>query len=132
MCVFICCIMTIIPNFTIFLIFSIFKFNFFFFFCTCNNFLAFSFDFYCSFINNFMFFFLKLINFIVCSLKNLRIYFMQSLPLYTSYLFDMFLNGDIAVIEKVDGIYSTTFVLDEFAELFCPPSIFWIKHLRSA
>ena len=29
---------------------------------------------------------------------------MQSLPLYTSYLFDMFLNGDIAVIEKVDGI----------------------------
>ena len=44
------------------------------------------------------------------SLKNLRIYFMQPLPLYTSCLFDMFLNGDIAVIEKADGIDSATFV----------------------
>ena len=35
---------------------------------------------------------------------------MQPLPLYTSCLFDMFLNGDIAVIEKADGIDSATFL----------------------
>ena len=44
----------------------------------------------------------------------------------------MFLNDDIVDIEKLDGICSTTFVVDEFSGLFLPPSIFSIKHSRSA
>ena len=50
------------------------------------------------------FFFLKLIIFIACSLKDSQIFFIQSLPLYKSCLFPMFLNDDIADIEKPDGI----------------------------
>ena len=38
--------------------------------------------------------------------------FMQSLPQYTSCLFSMFLNEEIADIEKLDGICSPTFVVD--------------------
>ena len=37
---------------------------------------------------------------------------MQSFPLYTSYLFSMFLNGDIVGIEKLDGVFSFTFVVN--------------------
>ena len=58
--------------------------------------------------------------------------FMQSLPLYTSYLFSMRLNEDIVDIEKLDGICVLTFVVDEFSGLFLHPSIFSIKHGRSA
>ena len=43
----------------------------------------------------------------------------------------MFLNDDIVDIEKLDGICSTTFVVDEFSGLFLQPSIFSIKHSRS-
>ena len=39
-------------------------------------------------------------------------FFIQSLPLYTSYLFSMLLNDDIVDIEKLDGIYSPAFVVD--------------------
>ena len=42
----------------------------------------------------------------MCSLKNSQNFFMQSLPLFTSCLFSMFLNEDIVEIEKPDGIYS--------------------------
>ena len=44
----------------------------------------------------------------------------------------MLLNNDIVNIEKPDGIYSLTFVVDEFSGLFLLPSIFYIKHSRSA
>ena len=42
------------------------------------------------------------------------------------------LNDDIVDIEKPDGICSPTFVVDEFSGLFLHPSIFSIKHSRSA
>ena len=67
-----------------------------------------------------------------CSLKNSQNFSKQSLPLYTSCLFSMLLDEDIVVIEKSDGICSLTFVVDEFSGLFLHPSIFSIKHLRSA
>ena len=37
---------------------------------------------------------------------------MQSLPLFTSCLFSMFLNEDIVDIEKPDEICSLTFIVD--------------------
>ena len=46
---------------------------------------------------------------------------MQSFPLYTSYLFSMFLNGDIVGIEKLDGVFSFTFVVNELSGLFLHP-----------
>ena len=52
---------------------------------------------------------------------------MQSLPLYTSCLFSIFLNDDIVDIEKPDGICSPTFGVDEFSKLFLQLSIFFIK-----
>ena len=57
---------------------------------------------------------------------------MQSLPRYASCLFSMLLDDDIADIEKLDGICSLTFVVDEFSELCLHPSIFCIIHSRSA
>ena len=57
---------------------------------------------------------------------------MQTLPLYTSCLFSMLLNEDIVDIEKSEGIYSLTFVLDEFSGLFLHPSIFSVIHSRSS
>ena len=56
---------------------------------------------------------------------------MQSLPLYTSCLFPIFLNGDIVDIEKPDGICSTTLLVDEFSGLFVHPSVISIKHSRT-
>ena len=44
----------------------------------------------------------------------------------------MVLNGDIVDIEKRDGICSSTYVVDEFLRLSLQPSIFSIKHSRSA
>ena len=44
----------------------------------------------------------------------------------------MFLNDDIVGIEKPDAISLFTFVADEFSELFLHPSVFSIKHSRSA
>ena len=63
------------------------------------------------------FFFLKLIIFIVCS-QDSQNYFMQSLHMYTSYLFSMLLNDDIVDTRKPDGIRSPLFVVDEFSGLF--------------
>ena len=57
---------------------------------------------------------------------------MQSLPLYMSCLFSMFLNDHIVDIEKPDGICPLTFVVHEFSGLFLYPLIFSIKHSRSA
>ena len=79
-----------------------------------------------TFVNNFIFFFSKLIIFIACSL-NSKNFFMQSLPLYTSSLFFMLLNDDIVEIEKPDGKYLPTFVLNKYFGLFLYPSILSIK-----
>ena len=79
-----------------------------------------------------IYFFLKLIIFIACSLKESENVFIQSLPLYISCLFSMLLNEDIADIEKPDGICSLTFVVDKFLGLFLHPSIFSIIHSRYA
>ena len=105
------CIMTMISNFTIFFIFQIFVFKF---FLQIQRILAFSYDSCCSFVNNFIFFFLKLIIFIACSFKASQNLFMQSLPVYTSWLFSMLLNKHIVDIEKPDGICSLTFFIDKF------------------
>ena len=56
---------------------------------------------------------------------------MQSKSLYTSSL-SMLLNYDIVDIEKPDQMRLTTFVADEFSGLFLHPSIFSLKHSRSA
>ena len=56
---------------------------------------------------------------------------MQSLPLYKLALFFMLLNDDIVDIEKPDGMFSPTFVVNQFSKLFLHSSIFSIKHLRS-
>ena len=44
----------------------------------------------------------------------------------------MLLNDDIVDIEKLDGICSLTFVVDELSGLFLHPSIFSVIHSRSA
>ena len=44
----------------------------------------------------------------------------------------MLLNDDIVEIGKPDGICWPTFDVDEFSGLFLHPSIFSIKHSRSA
>ena len=76
------------------------------------------------------FFILKFIIFIAYSLNNSQNLFIQSLHLYTSWVLSMLVNEDIVDIEKVDGICSLTFVVDEFSGLFLHPSIFSMIHLR--
>ena len=93
---------------------------------------AFSYGFCSSFVNNLFFFFLKLIIFIACFLKNSLNFFIQSLPLYTLCLFCMLLNEDILDIEKPDGICSLLFLADKFSGLFLHPLIFSIIHSRIA
>ena len=44
----------------------------------------------------------------------------------------MLLNDDTIDIEKPDGICSPTFVVNEFSGLLSHPSIFSIKHSKSA
>ena len=122
--IFPCIVVTMVCSFRIFFIFQIFILKFFFTNIT---------DF-CIFINNLIFFFLKLIIFIACCLKNSQIFFMHSLPLYFYIfcLFFMLLNKDIVDIEKSVGICLLTFVVDELSRLFLHPSIFSIIHSRSA
>ena len=52
---------------------------------------------------------------------------MQSLLLYLSSLASMLLNDDVVDIEKLDGICSPSFVVDEFSVLFLHQLIFSIK-----
>ena len=123
------CIMTIISNFTIFFIFQISVFKFFFTNITDLHFHIIHAA--LLFITSFLFF-LKLIIFTVHTLKNTKNVVIQSLPPYTPCLFSMLLNEDIVDIEKSDEIYSFTFVVDEFSELFLHPPIFSIIHSRFA
>ena len=66
------------------------------------------------------------------SLKDSKNFFIQYLPVCTSYLFSLLLNEDVADIGKPDGICSLTFVADEFSGLLLHPSMFCYKHSRSA
>ena len=77
-------------------------------------------------------FFLKLIIFMVCSLKDSQNVFMESLNLYTSCFFSMLLNDDILYIIKPDRICLTNLVVDEFSEWFLHQSIFSIIDSKSA
>ena len=61
---------------------------------------------------------------IACSLKDQK----QSLLMYTSCLFSMFLNDDIVDIEKADGIFLPTFFVNEFSGLFLHSPIFLNIH----
>ena len=79
-----------------------------------------------------IFFFLKLITAILSSLKDLQNHAMKPLPQYRLCLFSMHLNGNIADIEKHDGICSSTFVVNIFSGLLLHPSVFSIKYSRSA
>ena len=74
------------------------------------------------------FFFLELVISILCSLKHLQNFFIQSLPLYRSCSFFMLLNDGIVEIEKHYRICSPAFVVDEFSRL----SVFPTKHSRYA
>ena len=68
----------------------------------------------------------------MCSVKDSQNVFIQSLLLYTSCLFSMLWNGGIVDIKKPDGICLPTFVVYKFSGLYLHPSIFSIKHSRSA
>ena len=45
-------------------------------------------------------------------------FFIQSLLLYTSWLFHMLLNDNMVDIEKPNEICSIAFVVDEFSDYF--------------
>ena len=68
----------------------------------------------------------------MCTLKDSKNFFKQSLSLYTSCLFSMLLNDDIADIEKPDGICSITYVVNELSGLILHPLIFSVKHSTPA
>ena len=76
-------------------------------------------------------FFLRLIIFIACSLKDSQNFLKQFSALQT-FIFFIFLNEDIVDIEKPDGIYLFSFVVEEYSVLFFRASIFCIIHSRSA
>ena len=119
------CIMTMTSTLTIFLIFHIFIFKF--FFGNITDFLHFHMiSATLLLITSFLFFF-KLIISIACCLKDSLNFSMQSLPLHTSCLFYMFLNEEIVDIEKPDVVFSLNFVVDEFSGLFLYPSIFLLN-----
>ena len=64
--------------------------------------------------------------------KNLQKLFIQSSPLYSSWLSSMVLNDDIVEIKKSDGRCLATFVVDDFADFYYNPSILLIKGSKSA
>ena len=66
-----------------------------------------------------------------CSLKDSQNIFMQSLRLCTLCLFSMYLNGNIVDIEKPDGVYLLTFVVNEFLGLSLHPSIFSMRYQKT-
>ena len=122
------CIMALISDFTIFFIFQIFIFIFFFINITDCCIFVWS---CCSFLNNFIFLFLKPIIFIAYCLKDSQNFFIQTLSWHTSCLFPMLLNEKVVDIEKPDGICFLALAVDEFLGLFLYSSILSIIQLRS-
>ena len=114
------CIIKMIPNLRIFFIFQRFIFKF--LFTNITDLCIFTWSPMLLLIAS-LCFFLKLIIFIACSLKDSQNFFIQSLALFTSFLFSMLLHDDIVDIEKSDGICWLTFSLDEFPGLVLHPSI---------
>ena len=84
-----------------------------------------------SFVKNFILFFLVLI--ILFSYFFLRIHrnFFYNLHLCIHHAHFLSLNDNIVDIEKLDGIYFPTLVVDNFSGLFLHPSTFFIKDSRS-
>ena len=117
------CIMTMISNFTICFILHIFLYKY-------DRFLNFHITLAALLLITSFFVFLKLIISVVCFLNDSQNVLMQSLPTYTSYLFIHYSHDDIIAIEKLDGICSLTFVVDEFSGLLLHPAFFSIKHSR--
>ena len=56
-------------------------------------------------------------------LKDPQNFFMESSSVYKLCWFYMLLNDDIVDIEKLDGMCSLTFAVDELSGLFLHPSI---------
>ena len=106
------CRMTMISKFTIFVIFRIFMFKF--FFRNITEFCIFIW-FLLLFCSQPPYFVLKLINSIEHSLGYSQNFFMQSLPLYTPWFSSKLLIDDIADIEKPYGICSSTFAVGKFS-----------------
>ena len=123
------CIMKMVPNFMICFIFTYLSSNY---SLQIYKIFTISFDSCCCFVNKSIFFFLKSIIFIVCSLKDSQNFIMQSLPLYTSCFFSLFLNVDIVDIEKSDGICSPILLYMTFQDYFYIHQFFSIKHSKSA
>ena len=61
-------------------------------------------------------------------LKDSQNFFMQSSPLYTSALTPIPSNVYIVDNECLQAVYSPTFVLNDFLELFLHPSVHLIKN----
>ena len=64
----------------------------------------------------------------MCSLKDLKFFFMQALPIYTLSLFSILLNDDTVDMKKPDQTCSPTFAVHELSGLFLYPPNFYIKH----
>ena len=122
------CKMAMISSFTILLVFQIFIFNFFY---KMQQIFAFLCDSCYTFVNDFILFFLKLIIFIACSLKNSPNIFIKSLPQCTSCLFSIILNEDIVDIEKTCCNMFAYFCYEWILRIIFT-SIFSVKHSRSA
>ena len=119
-------IMTMVPNFTTVFISVVFIFKPFF---KCESLLI---KLWIKLhVNGIILFFVKLIYFIECFIKNSQSFSMQSSPLHTSYLFSILLNVPVGDIEY-PRICSSILVVDNFSELLLHPSTFFIKDWRSA
>ena len=102
------------------------------FLCICNRFLHFHMI-LAALLFIVSFFFLKLIIFIACSLKNSQTFYAIFTSVHIMIVFHASKWGVTVDIEKSDGISLLTFVVnDEVLGLFLHSSIFSIIHSRSA
>ena len=120
-------IMKIIYHFTAFSIFSIFIVIL--FFANLTDICIFMISAVHLLITLFFFFFLKLIVFIVCSPKNSLNFFMQSLPLYTSYSVLLMI---LSTLKNLMEYIFTYFYCRWIFRVNFHPSIFNVKDSRSA
>ena len=114
-------VMKMVPNFAIGFIISVFMFEL---FLQVQKIFVFSYDSCCSFVNGIIFVFSELIVFFASSPKDSQNFFIQSSPLYKSFLFSIPSNVHVVDTEYPQGICSPTIVGNDFSELFLHPSIF--------